>query len=349
MKDTMSAKERLLATLAHQPVDRIAVAQPLHTGTIELMKSSGAYWPEVHSNAELMATLSYEAHRVIGFESVRVPFDINIEAEAMGCTLEYHSGRNKGLDIQPPVKDPAISEAGDFSRVMDPDPYKDGRMPVVLEAIKILKKKVADTIPVISMVVGPFMVAAQLRGVEAFMREIMRKPALALELIEKCRKVCVRYAQAQVEAGADVVVIVDASASCDLISPPQFDEFAKPFSKSITDSISVPTILHICGKNDLLLTRMAEVAPGISIDSMVDMAYAKQTVGKNTAMFGNINVNGVLLFGEPADVEKAVIECIEKGTDGLTTCCGIPPQTPTINLQTMVQTAKKYGFKKVYA
>jgi len=142
-------------------------------------------------------------------------------------------------------------------------------------------------------------------------------------------------------------VIVDATASCDLISPKQFDEFAKPFSRSITESIPVPTILHICGKNDLLLTRMAEVAPGISIDSMVDMAYAKQTVGKNTAMFGNINVNGVLMFGEPEDVEKAVIECIEKGVDALTTCCGIPPQTSTINLQTMVKTAKMHGFKTV--
>ena len=349
MKETMSPKERLLATLAHQPVDRIPVAQPLHTGTIELMKSSGAYWPEVHSNAELMATLSYEAHKVIGFESVRVPFDINIEAEAMGCELEYHSGRNKGLDIQPPVKETAVSETGDFSRVKDPNPHKDGRMPVVLEAIKLLKKRVSDTIPVISMVVGPFTVAAQLRGVDPFMREIMRKPAAALELIERARKVCIKYAQAMVEAGTDVVVIVDSTGSCDLISPKQFDEFAKPFSKSLVNSLPVPAILHMCGKNDLLLTRMAEVAPGISIDSMVDMAYAKQTVGKNTAMFGNINVNGVLLFGEPADVEKAVIECIEKGTDGLTTCCGIPPQTPTINLQTMVQTAKKHGFKKVYA
>ncbi len=348
MKETMSPKERLLATLARQPVDRIPVAQPLHTGTIELMKSCGAYWPEVHSDSELMATLSYEAHRVIGFESVRVPFDINIEAEAMGCVLEYHSGRNKGLDIQPPVKEPAISETGDFSRVKDPDPYKDGRMPVVLKAIKLLKKRVPDTIPVISMVVGPFMVAGQVRGVDPFMRELMRKPAAAIELIKKAQKVCVKYAQAQVEAGADVVVIVDATASCDLISPKQFDEFAKPFSRSITENISVPTILHICGKNDLILTRMAEVAPGISIDSLVDMADAKAAVGEKTAVCGNVNVNGVLLFDGPEDVEKAVMEIINKGTDLLTTCCGIPPQTPTINLQAMVETGKKYGFKKVW-
>lgn len=346
MKETMSPKERLLATLARQPVDRVPVAQPLHTGTIELMKSCGAFWPKVHSDSELMATLSYEAHRVIGFESVRVPFDINIESEAMGCVLNYASGRNKGLDIQPPVKEPAISETGDFSGVKDPDPYKDGRMPVVLKAIELLKKKVPDTIPVISMVVGPFMVAAQVRGVDPFMRELMRKPAAAKELIERAQKVCIKYAQAQVEAGSDVVVIVDATASADLISPKQFDEFAKPYSQSITHSISAPTILHICGKNNVILTRMAEVASGISIDSLVDMAEAKAAVGPKTAVCGNIDVNGVLLFGEPADVEKAVMECIDKGTDLLTTCCGIAPVISTINLQAMVETGKKYGSRR---
>jgi MtaA/CmuA family methyltransferase len=198
------------------------------------------------------------------------------------------------------------------------------------------------------MVVGPFMVAGQVRGVDPFMRELMRKPAAAKELIEKAQKVCVKYAQAQAEAGADVVVIVDATASCDLISPKQFDEFAKPYAQSITRNISVPTILHICGKNDLILTRMAEVAPGISIDSLVDMADAKAAVGEKTAVCGNVNVNGVLLFDGPEEIEKAVIEIIEKGTDVLTTCCGIPPQTPTINLQAMVETGKKYGFKKVW-
>ena len=64
---------------------------------------------------------------------------------------------------------------------------------------------------------------------------------------------------------------------------------------------------------------MAEVTSAISIDSSVDMAEAKQTVGPATAVCGNVDVNTVLLFGEPADVEQATKEVIEKGTDLLTT------------------------------
>lgn len=91
MRDTLSTKERLFATLDLLPVDRIPIAQPLQTGTVELMESCGAYWPRVHSDSELMAMLSYEAHRVIGFESIRVPFDINVESEAVGETITIFS------------------------------------------------------------------------------------------------------------------------------------------------------------------------------------------------------------------------------------------------------------------
>jgi uroporphyrinogen-III decarboxylase len=54
----------------------------------------------------------------------------------------------------------------------------------------------------------------------------------------------------------------------------------------------------------------------------------------------------VLLFGEPEDAEKATKEVIDKGTDLLTTSCGISPLATTENLKAMVETAKKYGFKK---
>ncbi len=61
-KDEMTPKERLLAVLSGKKVDRVVVAQPLQTGTVEFMGSSGAFWPEAHRNPELMARLSFEAH-----------------------------------------------------------------------------------------------------------------------------------------------------------------------------------------------------------------------------------------------------------------------------------------------
>ena len=345
MKDTLSPKERLFACLDRQSVDRIPVAQPLQTGTVELMKSCGAYWPQAHKDPELMATLAYEAYRVIGFESVRVPFDINMEAEAMGCVLDFAAGSNKGLDIQPPVKTPAMAAPDDFENVIDPDPYKDGRMPVILKAIEILKKKIPDTVPIFSLVVGPFMVAGQVRGVDVFMRELILKPESCVRLIERAHKACLNFALAQAEAGSDCIIIADATASPDLISPPQFDEYAKPYTKDICEKLPVRSILHICGKAHPILTRMAEITSAISIDSSVDVAETKEQVGQETCVCGNVDVNTVLLFGDPPDVEEAVKACIDKGVDLLTTSCGIPSVVSTENLKAMVEAGKKYGVK----
>ena len=345
MKTAMSPKERLLATLRREPVDRVPVAQPLQTGTVELMKSSNAFWPAAHSDAAKMAALSHEAHKVIGFESVRVPFDINVESEAMGCELNYQAGRNKGLDIQPPVKRPAMGSPGDFSRIINPNPYKDGRMPVVLEAIRLLKERIPDTIPIVSLVVGPFMVAAQVRGLENFMRELVRDPKGCEELLERSAQACRRFAFAQAEAGADCIVVADASASPDLVSPRVFKRYAKPYCQKMLAGLPIPSILHICGKAHPILSDMAEISQGISIDSCVDMAEAKAAAGQKAALCGNIDVRTVLLFGSPDEVRKAVRTCMDQGTDLVTTSCGIPPMTKTENLKAMVEAGIEYGQK----
>lgn len=343
MAEQMTPKERLYAVLRGEPVDRIAVAQPLQTGTVELMESSGAFWPQVHSDAELMAGLSYEAHRRIGFESVRVPFDVNVESEALGCLLDYAKGSGKGRDIQPSVRVAPMESLADIDSLPEIDPQRTGRMPVVLQAIRLLREKLPPEIPILSAVVGPFMVAGQVRGVDPYMRELMRDKENVRLLIEKVTRACKAYAEAQVEAGSDVVVIVDATASPDLISPPQFNELAKPFTQAITRDLPVPSILHICGRSQVILPYMAECANGISIDSLVTMREAKEAVAGKAAVCGNVDVNNTLLFGSVEDVAAEVRRIIDEGADVLTTSCGISPLTETASLVAMVETAKSYA------
>lgn len=342
MTISLTPKERLFATLDRQPVDRIPIVQPLQTGTVELMKSCDAYWPQAHCDPELMAALAYEAYRVGGFESVRVPFDINVEAEAMGAELDYEKGPSKGLDIQPSVGKTAMAGRDDFSRVKNPDPHKDGRMPVVLKAVEILRKRMPDTIPLIAAVVGPFMVAGQVRGVEHVMGDLIRYPDSVQRVVERAYEACLSFARALVEAGADCIAIIDASSGPELISPRHYEQFSKKYAQSLARNISVRSVLHICGKTDLILTKMAEVTSAISVSAQVDIAEARKKVDPGTAVCGNIS-SEVLLFGNIADVEENVKICIEKGTDILCSECGIPPRTPTANLNAMVEAGKKFA------
>lgn len=342
---SLTPKERLFLALRQEPVDRIPVVQPLQTGTVPLMESSGSYWPYAHRDAGKMASLSYEAHTVVGFEGVRVPFDVNVESEALGCTLDYDKGRYKGLDIQPLVRDIPLADKAALSKIQIPDPYKSGRMPVVVDAVKMLSAKLGPDIPVLAAIVGPFMLAGQIRGVDNLMRDLARDCEFSHELLDKCYRSCNTYAEALVEAGADVIVFIDATASPDLVSPKYYQEYAMPYAGRIAQELPVPTILHICGHAGAIIHHMAEVADGISFDAYVDVAFAKEAAKGKAALCGNVDVNSTLLFGPASKIEENVKDCLEKGTNVLTTACGIPPRTPTEHLIAMVEAGKKYGVK----
>jgi [methyl-Co(III) methylamine-specific corrinoid protein]:coenzyme M methyltransferase len=70
-------KEGLARVLNKQPVDRMPAVSVTQTGTVEQMEACGAFWPEANEDAEKMATLSEAGHTEIGFEAVRVPYDIS--------------------------------------------------------------------------------------------------------------------------------------------------------------------------------------------------------------------------------------------------------------------------------
>lgn len=337
----LTSLERVKRVLSgNQSVDRIPIIAPLQTGTLELMESTGSYWPEAHRDPELMTRLAMGIHTIVGFENVRVPFDVNVESEAFGCELSW-----KYKDSQPSVKVPIIKDPADISALQVPDPSRDGRMPVVTESVRLLKERTEEyQIPVIGALIGPLMVAAQVRGVEEFMVEIIKAPDRCHELLEKATDLAVEFGKELVENGADVIAIVDATSSGSLLSPDQYREFSLPYAKRIVGEVGAPTVLHICGNAVRQLKLMeATGANCISLDSLVDVSVAKDILSPETAVLGNPDVNGNLLWGEPEDVEEEVRTIIEKGADILGTSCGIGPDTPTENLKALVRAGLRYG------
>lgn len=343
LKKEITSEERLLLTVCLGEVDRLPVIQPLQTGTIELMNQSGIYWPEAHKTADKMAGLSYAAHSIIGFESVRIPFDINVEAEALGCTLDW-----KRWDMQPPIKAPAISSPDMIDQLEVPDPTKTARMPTVIEATGLLSSKVkAEGLPVIVGIVGPFMIAGQVRGVEQFLIEVIKRPDLAHKLLKVSTQTCIEYVKEVEKAGASAITIVDATSSPDLISPRHYDAFSKPYVEDMIRNSKVPNILHICGKTRPILDRMVSTgAKVVSVDSSVDMADLKRAAAGKCATAGNVSVVGSLFLGTPDEVAEETRTVIAKGVDIPCTSCGIAPPTTMDNLKAMVSAIRRYGGKK---
>jgi len=324
----LSPKERYLKILEGKKVDRVSCSCPLQTGTADLMKLTGSYWPDAHKNAVKMADLSYGAWEHMGLESVRVPFCLTIEAEALGCGIDIDSPKS-----QPAVKKHVLTDPSGLEDLKVPNPEKDCRMPVVGEAISILKEKVGDELPIIGGILSPFTLAGHLRGVENLLIDTFDNPGFVEDVVSFASEVAIEYSRFLLEMGADSICLIDPSATTELIGPDMFASLAGPMNKKVIDKINAPTVLHICGDTTAILDSMEKTgANGVSVDPLVDRKVAKSKI-KDSILVGNINPVETLLFGDVEKVKAEARQCIDDGVGILAPGCGLSPNTPLENVK----------------
>ncbi len=325
-KSALSQRKTLSSTL-----DRVPALSVTQTGTVELMRISGAFWPEAHFDPEKMARLALSAYEVAGFEAVRIPFGMYAEAETLGCPVNYHEGKN---DFTPTVMGP-VKDLGSLS-VAEPS---EGRMDTIVEATRILKEKVGAEVPVIVGVVGPLNLGSFVYGADNFMKHLVVKPNNIEKVLDITWQVVAKYCEELSNAGADAIALLEPTAS--LIGTKLFERFALPYLKKIANAVECPLILHVCGKTTSILDLMAESGvKGLSIESSVDMRNAKEIVGKRASLIGNIDPVKVLLNGKPEDVMRESRRIIMEGVDILAPGCGLPPHTPLANMKAMIEAAR---------
>jgi [methyl-Co(III) methylamine-specific corrinoid protein]:coenzyme M methyltransferase len=333
-------KERLYRALRKQPVDRMPAVCFTQTATVEQMEASGAYWPEAHEAAEKMAKLAEAGHTVIGFEAVRVPFDITAEAELFGCGIKAGD-----LKQQPSVIKHSVKNMEDLEKLKDYN-LKTGRIGVILEAVKILSEKYGKELPVIGSMIGPFSLAQHING-DAWFGNLFTGEEIVPALLDFCSDFNVAYAKAMVENGADTIAIIDPTASYELIGGEFYEKYALPYQKKIADAmkeLDVGTVLHICGNTTNGLAIMDKTGVnGISVDQRVDIKTATGNV-ENAIIVGNLDPVAVLWNGTPEDVATASKKVLDAGVGLLTVGCGIVSMTPTANLQKMVECAKNHKY-----
>lgn len=341
----MTKKELFLNALVGKKGARVPVFCANQTSTYEQMEAFQAFWPEAHYQGDLMATLAEGAHSILGFDAVRVPFCQTIEAEALGCAIK--DGGKKGVPSVAvhPFK---VAEVENFKF---PDNFAQlGRIPEVVKAIKILKEKVGNDVAVIGGVIGPFSIATSLLGVMDILMGAVMDEEKIKPWLDIAERASYEYAQALVDAGADVIVIEDMMASMDLASPQIYKSLAGPWEKKLIDKLNVPTILHICGKvNPLIDDMIATGVSAFSVDIGVDMKDIKEKIeksGKTVTVVGGVDAVNTLFYGEDVEAVKAQTkEAIEKGYDLVAPSCSIPPTTLKYKLLAMVEATHEAAIK----
>lgn len=342
-KDEMLPLERMQAISTGQPVDRIPFMPLMGETGAHIV---GATVSEYHHSAELMVEVEVATYRRFGNDGVGVGPGYKGLAEALGTRLTYPEN-----DI-PYVVEPFIQEWSDLEKLEPANALTGATMPLYLQALKILKDKLGMEVPVGSFVGGPLSTAAFLRGTDLLLRDVRKNPEQVHRLMQLVTDSALLYIDAVLDLECGVS-IADPVASGTLISAGIFREVVKPYLKQYADRVQERTgsgpMLHICGNTTRIWPDMVETGAGVlSLDNVVDMGEAKDSVGDQICIMGNVDPVNIMAKGTSDQIYAAVRECLDKAADSpkgfvLSTGCQIPINAPIDNIQCFADAARTLG------
>ncbi len=262
-------------------------------------------------------------------DGIPVAFDLQIEAEALGCRLSWAD------DNPPAVVSHPLAEGVDIDKLKIPCSCK-ARIPVVMEAARQLRSRYPD-LALYGLVTGPFTLALHLMGTDIFMK-MFDDPDHVHKVMRFATDLAIFMSGNYIEAGCDVIAMVDPMTS--QIDPASFETFVTPYATEIFSFIRETGALSsffVCGNAKQNIEVMCKCRPdNISIDENIPLGYVRDiALAHNISFGGNIKLTVSLLMGSEDDSRRDALECMDTGGKKgfiLAPGCDLPMATPPENI-----------------
>jgi MtaA/CmuA family methyltransferase len=262
-------------------------------------------------------------------DGIPVAFDLQIEAEALGCKLAWAN------DNPPAVISHPLMEGINLEDLKVPCSCK-GRIPLVMEATRRLREQHPD-LALYGLITGPFTLALHLLGTDIFL-QMMMEPDKIHQLMRFTTDVGKMMASNYIEAGADVIALVDPMTS--QIDPISFKTFVSPYILELNELIrdaDALSSLFVCGNAQQNIDVMCQTKPdNISIDENIPLEFVRDIALKHNVSFGgNIKLTVVLLMGDEDASRRDALNCMDIGGKKgfiLAPGCDLAMETPQKNL-----------------
>jgi [methyl-Co(III) methanol-specific corrinoid protein]:coenzyme M methyltransferase len=342
MNTELNSRERVLKCFAREEIDRIPIFSGYGNVTIHGLEKYGWNFAEIHVDAKKMAGMAASTPKLFGLECAVVPFDMGVEAEALGAGVNFYSHHT---DIVYPTITKKVSETvAGLDLQVPSDLSKAGRIPLVVDAIRQLKEEIGDQVAIGAWVLGPYTLAGQLVDIGDLAKMTFKKKDMVDEVLSKLSNVLIEIVRIYKEAGADYITVREMGAGPDILSPRIFKTLIRPHLEEVFIGLESPKILHICGDSNTIVEEMALCgADAISVDQVNDVAETRKKLGSEALILGNIDPYKVIVTGTPEDVDKAVKAAVDSGVNALWPGCDIFPAVPKENMDALMAAAKKYG------
>lgn len=338
---SLTGKQLIHAVLSHQPVAVIPWVPfaGVHAGKL---KSYSAR--EVLQDENKLLESLLEVNRIYQPDGQPVIFDLQVEAEILGCQLQWDEKSPPSVvthplenDLNPPTHLPQEGE---------------GRLPLILNVMRRMHDRVGPTTALYGLVTGPLTLASHLRGTNLFM-DMFDHLDFLQKLLAYCTSVCLRMSEMYIQAGMDIIAVVDPLVS--QISPRHLERFLLNPYREIFQSLrsqKVFSSIFVCGDATKNLELLCQSGPDcLAVDENIDMKAARIIADKyQIVLQGNIPLTTCMLLGSQQDNMKYVLDLIDAvGRPGETTPqnliispgCDMPYDVPPGNVIGILQAIRE--------
>jgi uroporphyrinogen decarboxylase len=296
----MTGAERMLAAARLQPVD----ATP-----VWFMRQAGRCLAEYRALRErydiltlaktpdLCARVTLMPVDAFGVDAAVMFADIMLPLEPMGVELDIKP------DVGPIIHNPIRSPA-DVERLRDFDPAEG--VGFLMEAIRLVRGELDGRAAVIGFSGAPFTLACYLiegrpsREYALAKSFMYGQPEAWHKLLARLSEMMVRYLNAQVDAGAQVVQLFDSWVGA--LSPTDYAEYVQPHVRRIFDGVRGAPTIHFGAQTAALLELLADAGGDVlGIDAHQSLDVAWDRVGSNRGVQGNLDATRVLAGWEPTE------------------------------------------------
>lgn len=331
----MTGLERVLAAVRRSRTGMAAVPQifghAARTGGVPLRRYLTD--PAELARCQIAAMEHYATDAVFGL------FDASLETEALGSRLRLP------MDSYPVIERYRLERASDVAGLQLPDPRRAGRMPVALEALRLLRDAVGDRALVTGCVLGPMTLAVQMMGAEAALFAAIDETAAFEQVLDFAAEVALYFGTAQLEAGAHLCIVFEPSASPAVVPPAFFRALLAARLRRLCEGLkrqgALATWLHIAGPVEPILSCYADCAVDIAcLDYCVDPVRAR-AAAPDLCLAGNIRPMAFLDSG-PEVITEACAQVLSVAGQGfmLSSGCEIPLESRPECVHALVRAAR---------
>ena len=334
----MTSRERVLAMIAGEPVDRL----PLMPITMMFAADRiGRPYRDYVTDHGVLVEGQIATAEAFDLDYVSCISDPTREACDLGAPVQFFD------DLPPAIQEDntLLADKARLAGLRVPDPTSGGRMLDRIQAAARFKERVGGDLVIEGWVEGPCAEGADLRGLNTLMMDFFDDPAFVRDLFAFAVEMELAFAQAQIDAGCDLIGVGDAAAS--LVGPQIYDEFVRPEEKRLVDGIHASggrVRLHICGNTRAILEGMGRLGCEIvDLDFMVPVAEAREAMGPEQVLLGNIDPVHCLREGTPDGIREALACCHQEAGERyiVGAGCEVVRDTPDANLLAM----RDYAFE----